>query len=240
MGVIEITNNNDGEGYFERVPELLIDPPPALDRALTPHRNLFDRVKLALFRARLGIATVAIAYAIGLLAGGFMVHTGNGFALRYRDRLVGGAQQSSPILAQFQKGNRLTAACLDASGNAAAGLLSVIAGYGVVSAYWVAGFRGWVGGVVSVDGAHHSRLNNSHEAFYYLVTIMLQLIPSTLAGGAGANLGFAAFGKPAWTGYKGRRVKWLLIPLEAIRDAGWIYLITLPMFLAASLFEFLM
>lgn len=91
-----------------------------------------------------------------------------------------------------------------------------------------------------MDDAHHSRLNNPHEAFYYLVTFILDLVPYTLAGGAGANLGFAAFGKAAWTGYYGRRVKWLLIPHEALKDAGVIYLIALPKFFLASLFEFLM
>ena len=167
--------------------ETSTDASTAFERARTGVYNPFARVKVALFRARLGIATVALAYTVGLLAGGVMVHTHNGFALRYRDGLIRNAQQTSPILAQLEKGNRFTAACLDASGNSAAGLLSVIAGYGVPAAYWIAGSRGWVGGVVSVDDAHHSRLNNPHEAFYYLVTLILQLIPYTLAGGAGSN-----------------------------------------------------
>jgi hypothetical protein len=218
----------------------LAEASTAFERAATGRHSRFARIKLALLHARFAIATVALAYAIGLTAGGVMVHTYNGFALRYRDGLIRNAQQTSPILTQLEKGNRFTAACLDASGNAAAGLLSVIAGYGVPAAYWIAGSRGWVGGVVSVDDAHHSRLNNPHEAFYYLVTLLLQLIPYTLAGGAGSNLGFAAFGKPAWTGYHGRRVRWLLVPHEALMDAGWIYLIALPMFFVASLFEFLM
>ena len=94
--------------------------------------------------------------------------------------------------------------------------------------------------MVSVDDAHHSRLSTPYEAFYYLTTLLLQLIPYMLTGGAGVNLGIAAFARPAWTGYDGRRVKWLLIPFDAIRDAGWIYLIALPMFAVASLFEFMM
>jgi hypothetical protein len=31
----------------------------------------------------------------------------------------------------------------------------------------------------------------------------------------------------------------LRIPYEAIRDAGWIYMISLPLFAIASLFEFM-
>jgi hypothetical protein len=202
--------------------------------------SVTDRIRRALTHARLGIVTVALAYAIGLFAGGLMVHAHNRFALRYRDRLVGDAWKSSPTLAQYQKGHRVIAASLDSGGNAAAGLLSLIAGYGVPAGYWVAGYRGWVGGVVSVDENHRSRLSTRYEAFYYLTTLLLQLIPYTLAGGAGVNLGIAAFAKPRWTGYTGRRVPWLMIPFEAIGDAAWIYLIALPMFVGASLFEFLM
>jgi hypothetical protein len=39
--------------------------------------------------------------------------------------------------------------------------------------------------------------------------------------------------------YQGRRVQWLLVPYQALGDAGWIYLISLPLFAAASLFEFM-
>jgi hypothetical protein len=203
-------------------------------------KYVVGRIRRALAHARLGIITVAMAYALGLLSGGLLVHVGNRFALGYRDRLVGEAQKNSPILAQSQNGHPLAAASLDAGGNAAAGFLSLLAGYGVPAGYWVAWQRGWVGGVVSVDGSHRSRLSSRYEAFYYLTTLALQLVPYTLAGGAGVNLGFAAFGRPAWTGYQGRRVRWLRIPFEAIHDAGWIYLVALPLFACASWFEFTM
>jgi hypothetical protein len=198
------------------------------------------RIGFALTRARFGIKTVAAAYVLGLFAGAFMVHFGNGFALRYRDRLVGDAVKTSTILQRSQKGNRLAAASLDASGNAAAGLVSLLAGYCVPAGYWIALERGWIGGIVSVDGDHRSRLKGVHEAFYYVVTLVLQLVPYTLVGGAGVNLGIAAFTNPAIPIYQGPRLRWLRIPVEAIRDACWIYLIALPMFAVASLFEFTM
>jgi len=188
--------------------------------------------------ARFGIKTVALAYAIGVLAGLLLAHAGNSFALRFRDRLVGSTRQNSPILRQAQKGRWVAAASLDAGSNAAAGLLSGIAGTCVPVGYWVAGYRGWVFGVVSVNNLHQSRLNTRYEAFYYITTLILQLVPYTLIGGAGVHLGIAAFARPAWTGYEGSRVRWLRIPFEAIADAGWIYLIALPMFAIASLFEF--
>ncbi len=145
---------------------------------------------------------------------------------------------ASVILQNLQKGNRLRAAGLDAAGNALAGLASLGAGYFPPAGYWVTALRGWVGGVVSVDDAHHSRLSSSWEAFYYLTTLFLQLIPYSLAGGAGINLGMAAFTRRGRAAYQGPRVRWLLIPYEALGDAGWIYLASLPLFGIASIFEF--
>jgi hypothetical protein len=192
----------------------------------------------ALRHARWGIWTIAATYALSVFAGLWMVHAGNHFALDYRDRLVGTARRESPILREFQKNNRLAAAGLDAAGNAFAGLSGVAAGYGVPAGYGVAAFRGWIGGVVSVDDAHRSRLGTPYEAFYYLMTLLLQLLPYSLTGGAGVNIGFAAFASSRRTGYRGPRMRWLQIPYEAIRDAGWIYLTSLPLFAIASLFEF--
>lgn len=198
------------------------------------------RIRIALARARLGIATVALAYLVGVLTGAILAHRGDGFALRYRDDLVNAALKTSPILAQSQKGHPGTAAAMDAGGNAAAGLLSLLGGYCIPAGYWIALQRGWVGGVVSVDGNHHSRLHTPRDAFYYLTTLVLQLIPYTLAGGAGVNLGFAAFRSPAGSGYHGRRMRWLRIPFDAICDAMWIYVAALPLFVIASWFEFSM
>ena len=203
-------------------------------------RHRLDRIGDALVHARFGIKTVALAYAIGVLAGLLLAHAGNSFALRFRDRLVGSTRQNSTILRQAQKGRWVAAASLDAGSNAAAGLLSGIAGVCLPVGCWVAGYRGWVFGVVSVNNLHQSRLNTRYGALYYITILLLQLVPYTLIGGAGVNLGIAIFARPARTGYEGRRVRWLHIPFEAIEDAGWIYLIALPMFAVASLFEFAM
>jgi hypothetical protein len=202
--------------------------------------GVIERIVQALRHAKFGIWTIALTYVVTVLIGLVMVHAGNRFALDYRDKLVGTAQKESPIMLQYQHGHRLAAAGLDTAGNALGGLASLLAGYGVPAGYWVAASRGFVGGVVSVDGEHRSRLGGAHEAFYYLVTLLLQLIPYTLSGGAGVNLGLAAFANASWTGYRGPRVRWLQIPYEALRDACWIYATCLPLFAIASLFEFLM
>lgn len=179
-------------------------------------------------------------YVLSVLAGLFLVHSGNRYSLHYRDKLIGKADRESVILRQLQHGHSLTAAALDASANAFAGFLSIPAGYCPPAGYAVAAFRGWIGGIVSLDDHHRSRLATSFGAFYYLTTLLLQLIPFSLAGGAGVNLGLASFINEKRSGYCGPRMPWLRIPYEAMRDAGWIYLSSLPLFAAASLFEFLM
>jgi uncharacterized membrane protein SpoIIM required for sporulation len=72
------------------------------------------------------------------------------------------------------------------------------------------------------------------EAVYYLVTLILELIPYTLSGGAGVNMGWAYLRPRPY--YQGE--KWIGIPAEAIRDTYRIFLLVLPLFLVASLWEF--
>jgi len=200
----------------------------------------YESIQRALLHARFGIWTIALTYGLSVSAGLLMVHSSNRFALEYRDKLVGRAQHESPILRQHQRGNSVRAAGLDTAGNAVAGLLSMMAGYCVPAGYGVAAYRGWIGGIVSVDAAHRSRFVSLYGAFYYVVTLILQLVPYSLAGGAGVSAGVAAFAVDNRTGYQGRRIPWLRIPYEAIGDAGRIYLISLPLFAVASLFEWVM
>jgi uncharacterized membrane protein SpoIIM required for sporulation len=92
-----------------------------------------------------------------------------------------------------------------------------------------------VGGIVSIDGNHVSRLASAYSAFYYLLTLTLQLIPYSLAGGIGINLGLTLYRVPPH--YIGP--KWLGFPQEALRDLARVYVIIIPLFLIASLWEFL-
>jgi hypothetical protein len=201
--------------------------------------RLSERIGRAFRRSRFGIATIALTYVISVLAGLGLVHSGNRFALSYRDRLVGRAVQESSILRNLEKGNRLRAASLDAAGNTFAGAMSLVAGYFPPTGYGMAAFRGWIGGIVSVDDEHHSRLGSPKECLYFLTTLILQLIPYSLVGGAGVNLGIATFSRWGRSVYPGERMRWLLIPYEALGDAGWIFLVAVPLFGIASGFEFL-
>jgi hypothetical protein len=110
-----------------------------------------------------------------------------------------------------------------------------VAGLSVVVPYPFAAYRGWVGGIVSVNNAHVSRLAQPSEAVYYVVTLLLQLIPYSLAGGAGVNLGIAYLRPQPF--YQGS--KWYGLPKEGVRDVLRIYLLVAPLFLVASMWEFL-
>jgi uncharacterized membrane protein SpoIIM required for sporulation len=189
----------------------------------------------ALSRARISILTVGLTYLISVVIGIVMVHTGNPFAISYRDGVVSNAQ-SSPTLAALDRNDRLEAALLDFGGNLVGAFANTVGGLSVIIPYPIIAYRGWIGGIVSIDSAHVSRLADPKEATYYLTTLLLQLIPYTLAGGAGINLGLSYFRpKPHYQGEK-----WLGVPKEAIRDVFRIYLLVIPLFLLASLWEFLM
>ena len=191
----------------------------------------------AIKRARYSILTVAVMYALSLLIGIVMVHTGNPFALRYRNQLVARAAEQDPAARALDRGNKLQAALLDFAGNLILGALpKTVSGFAVVMPYpWVA-YQGWIGGIVSVRGDATSRLNNIRSAVYYLLTLLLQLTPYSLAVGAGVNVGVSLF-RPS-TYYQGE--KWLnIFPKEALRDVGRIYALVIPLFLVASLWEFL-
>jgi uncharacterized membrane protein SpoIIM required for sporulation len=184
-------------------------------------------------RARIPILTVAFTSMIAVLTGIFMVHSGNEWAIAYRDRIVSAAQ-SSPITIALKQDDRLRAAVLDFLGNLYVTIANTLGGLGVLLPYPIIAYRGWIGGIVSIDSSHVSRFAETREAVYYLVTLTLQLIPYVLAGGAGVNMGLAYFRPRAF--YQGD--KWLGIPKEAIRDTLRIYLIVVPLLFVASLWEF--
>ena len=166
-----------------------------------------------------------------------MVHAGNKFALDYRDRLIKHSLQSSPASAAYLQGNNLQAALWDFVGNLVLGAFpKTVSGFAVLLPYPMVIQQGWVGGIVSVHNDHTSRLRDPRSAIYYLLTLFLQLVPYSMAVGAGVNVGIAMFRTPPY--YEGR--KWLgILPEEALRDLARIYLVVIPLFLIASLWEFL-
>jgi hypothetical protein len=192
------------------------------------------RVLRALSRARFGTLTIALTYILSIVIGACMVHTGIGFALAYRDNLIARADAADPSLIALREGDRLKAALWDFGRNLFAGAANTGGGMGIVFPSPFVAYRGWVGGIVSVDDNHASRLADPHEAAYYLFTLLLQLIPYSLAGGVGVNLGIASFRPRPF--YQGE--KWYGLPKEAIRDVFRVYALVVPLFLVASLWEF--
>jgi heme A synthase len=172
----------------------------------------------ALNRARYPILVTAIVYFLFVFIGMIMVHTGNKFALDYRDRLVNQSRQSNPASQAYLQGNKLQAALWDFGGNLALGAFpKTVSGISIVLPYPMVIQQGWVGGIVSLRNDYSSRLNNPHSATYYLLTLFLQLVPYSMAVGAGVNVGIAIFRTPPY--YEGR--KWFgILPAEAVRDAG--------------------
>ncbi|MGD8814996.1 MAG: stage II sporulation protein M [Anaerolineales bacterium] len=196
--------------------------------------RIVKAVGTALIRARVPILTFAATYLVAVLVGAAMVHAGSTFALETRDATVARAQSSS-ILKAYHEGSRFEAALLDFGGNLLSASANTISGLTIVVPYPIAAFRGWIVGIVSVDSHHASRLSDPKDAVYYILTVLLQLIPHSLAGGAGVNLGLAYINPPPH--YAGDL--WLRLPKEALRDTLRIYAIVVPLFLVASLWEFL-
>jgi hypothetical protein len=200
----------------------------------------FHPVFGALRRARSPILWIGLTHLLGVAVGGVMVHARWEPALAQRDRIVGRAIASDPVMAASQMGFPVRAALLDFAENLGRGAVpSTVMGLGLIFPFPVAADRGWVGGIVAVDGEHKSRLRNWHEASYYLGVLLLQLIPYSLAGGAGVRLGMGfLFPKGRW-GYKSSRT-WLNIPIDGVMDVARIYALVVPLFLVASLVEFLL
>ena len=191
----------------------------------------------AVVRARRSILTIACTYALFIILGIVMVHAGNKSALGYRDQLVNDAVQRDPIAIAANQGYSIRAAFLDFAGNLALGAVpKTISGFAIIPPYAFVAYQGWIGGIVSVRNDHTSRLTNPRSAVYYLLTLILQVIPYSLATGAGVNAGVSLFRpQPVYQGEK-----WFgIFPQEAVRDVVRIYVLVIPLFLVASLWEFL-
>jgi len=192
-------------------------------------------ILLALRRARVGITIVAATYFLSVTTGIAMAHLGNPFALSYRDSLVAKAHRADPASLADDRGDHATAAAFDFSRNLGlAAIPETMGGLTFVLPVALAAYRGWVGGIVSVDRTHRSRLRKPRTATYYLVTMILQLTAFTLASGAGLHLG--------WSYIKRRGPfvgpSWFRLPAPALQDVAWLYVLIVPLFALGSLWEF--
>lgn len=200
-----------------------------------PPRSIFA----ALHRARSPILWIGATYAVGALLGAALVHTHNPFALHMRDSLVQHAQQSDPAAKALNHHQPWRAALLDFFANLLLGAIpTTMLGLAVILPFPMAAFRGWVGGIVSVGADGTSRLANPHEAAYYLAVLILQIVPYAMTGGAGVRLGLGFLLPRSRWGYDSQQ-RWLGLPADGVRDVLRVYAVATPLFLTASLIEFL-
>jgi hypothetical protein len=190
----------------------------------------------ALRGCRVYAAGIFIVYLVSCAVGIVMVHSGNQFALAQRDRIVGAALQDDKASANYLSGNRLTAALYDLAGNVfMAAIPQTVIGLGIVPPYFTVAYQGWVGGIVSVNGAHQSRFTNVKTLVYYLAVFLLQTIAFSLSIGAGIKCGVLAYRHNADISWKVWRYR---IPREGIRTVASVYAVSIPLFVLGSLFEF--
>ena len=88
-----------------------------------------------------------------------MVHSGKNFALSCRDNIVGKVLKTDKASLNHQKGNNFSAVINDFKGNFLFGAIpQTIMGLGIVVPYFTVSKQGWIGGIVSVNSLHKSRL----------------------------------------------------------------------------------
>src|ERR1700693_1173504 len=200
-------------------------------------RHPVRHIILAPHRTRYVIALSALANLIPLLLGIGMVTAGVPFAVQQRDSIVNSAQ-GSPITVAYHRGDRLQAALLDFGSNLTLGAgVTSIAGISVIGPFPIAAYRGWVGGIVSIDSRHTSRLSRPSDAIYYVVTLLFQLVGFILAMAAGVHAGFSAW--RARDDKSLRSIAGIGIPGWSLQDAAWLYVLLVPTLLVGSLWEFL-
>ncbi len=185
---------------------------------------------------RLYALSIFLVYCTSCTVGILMAHGGNQFAISARDNIVGAAQ-TDKTASNYQSGNRLAAAFYDFGGNVfMAAIPQTAIGLTIVLPYFTVACQGWIGGIVSVDGSHQSRFTSFQSSAYYFIVLFLQFAAFSLTIGAGVKCGVDTYKHNAEVGLKLWKFR---IPKESLVSVGYVYLVSLPIFLVASCFEFL-
>jgi hypothetical protein len=175
-------------------------------------------------------------YALSATVGAVMVHSGSRFALERRDAVVQGAA-SDRITIEYRAGRRTRAALADAAANfGMAALPQTIAGLTVVLPYITVPYQGWIGGIVSVDRHHMSRLRSVRGGAYYLGVLFLQFLAYSLCIGGGIRCGVALYEQNRQVGWRFWQYR---LGREPLGDLLVVIGASIPFFLLASSFEFL-
>lgn len=198
---------------------------------------MIDRIIEALLRCKLFALSIFLTYVLSSGVGIFMAHAGNTFALAQRDKIVHKAVTSDKASIAHRSGNHAAAIVADFAGNLFyAAIPQTVAGLGVILPYFSVSHQGWVGGIVSVDRTHRSRLRSIRATSYYFLVLFLQFVAFSLSIGAGVRCGVELYRQNADVGWHFSRFR---LPRESLVDVGCVYAVTVPLFFAASAFEFL-
>jgi hypothetical protein len=198
---------------------------------------MIDRIITAILRCTPFAVSIFLTYVLSSSVGIFMAHAGNEFALAQRDKTVQKSLTSDKSSIAYQSGNRATALALDAAGNLFfAAIPQTVAGLGVILPYFSVAYQGWVGGIVSVDSTHRSRLRSIETTSYYFIVLLLQFIPFSLSIGAGVRCGVELYRHNTDTSWRFWRYR---LPRESLVDLGCVFAVAVPLFFVASAFEFL-
>jgi hypothetical protein len=188
-------------------------------------------------RCKLQVLSIFLTYVLSSGVGIFMVHSGSLLALGERDRIVATASASEPAALSERAGDHLTAALQDFAANLfRAAVPQTLLGLGVFPPYLSVAYQGWVGGIVSVDRQHRSRLLRPESAAYYFTVLLLQFVPFSVAIGAGVRAGLDLFSHNAKIGWNLRKYR---IPRTVFRTLLGAYVLATPLFLLASAVEYL-
>ena len=196
-----------------------------------------DSVLTSVARCRVYVLSIFIVYVISSTTGILMVQNGNQFALSQRDKIVGVAVQNDNASLNYQAGNRFKAALYDFGGNLFISAIPQTAiGLAIVPPFLTVAYQGWVGGIVSVDGLHQTRFTSLRATAYYFIVLLLQTVAFSLSIGAGIRCGVETYKHNSEVGW---RIWEFRIPRESIVAVGYVYLVSIPLFLFGSCFEFL-
>lgn len=195
------------------------------------------RIGIAL-RGCAGFAlSIFLTYVVSSAVGIFMAHGGSPLALQQRDRVVGKALATDRASIAHRSGEHVTALFHDFAGNLVyAAIPQAVGGLAVVPPYFSVAWQGWVGGIVSVDGSHRSRFRGVKATSYYFLVLLMQFVPFSLSIGAGVRCGVALYRHNAGVGWRLSRYR---IPPGCLVDFACVFALAVPLFLAASAFEFL-
>lgn len=198
---------------------------------------MINRIGEAVRRCRLFALSIFLTFVLSSGVGIVMAHAGNAFALAQRDKTVRKAVTSDRASIAHRSGNQGAAIVADFSGNLLyAAIPQTVAGLSVILPYFTVARQGWIGGIVSVDRTHRSRLGSARGATYYFLVLLVQFTAFSLSIGAGVRCGVELYRRNADVGWQLSRFR---LPGQSFVDVACVYALTAPLFFVASTFEFL-